>query len=149
MNQEEFLSWIKNNSQWIISKLENLEDYENDNDYLKAGNIIISFMDWGGLGGGQFRIALIDSVNIYDNQEWVSYFVQTGYFKKSKTKPPKKEIILYMPFLGQPYNEITSEYLMEMVLQREYVVGHISETIKKPFLNWSQETPWKKSSSDQ
>jgi hypothetical protein len=30
---------------------------------------------------------------------------------------------------------------MEIQMQKGYVVGNIS---KKPFLNWSQETPWEK-----
>lgn len=46
MNQEEFISWIKNNSQWIISKFENLEDYKESNDDLKAGDIIINSINF-------------------------------------------------------------------------------------------------------
>ena len=146
MNQEGFISWIKNNSKWIISKFENLEDYKEGNYDLKAGDIIINSINFN---SPRVTIALIDSVNIDDNDEWVSYFVQTGHFKKSKTKPSKKKIILDASLKGQPYSDFKSLYLMEMDLQKEYVVGNISETIKKTFLNWNQEIPWKKSSLDQ
>jgi len=152
MNQEEFISWIKNNSKWIITKFENLEDYKNNNVDLKAGDIILSSKWWSKSEDQELRIVLIDSINIYDygsNEEWASYFMQTAKLKKSKTKPPNKKLILDASVGGQPYEDLKFTFLFEMVSHKEYVVGNISETIKKPFLNWNQETPWKKSSSDQ
>ena len=149
MNQEEFISWIKNNSQWIIDKLENLEDYKNNDDDLKAGDIILSSRRLSNSEDKGFQIALINSTNIYEDFEYVSYFMQTGIFGKGYPKPPHKKIILHDKVGGQPYKEMKSLYLLEMDLQNECVVGNISEIIKKPFLNWNQETPWKKSSSNQ
>lgn len=145
MNQEEFLSWIKNNSQWIIDKYENLKDYKNNNDELIAGDIILkSSRVKGAVNPIGFTIALIDRVfiNKSNNQRVVSYFMHSGYLKKDEKKFSKKQLIIYEPLIGQPYQDLKSNFLMEMKLQKEYVVGNISETIKKPFLNWSQENPW-------
>lgn len=153
MNQKQFLSWIKNNSQWIISKLENLEDYENNYDDLKEGDIILKSMRFKrGVNPNGFNISLIDRVfNNKNNKrvKMVSYFTHSGYLKKDEKKFSKDQLIMYQPLMGQPYKELKSLYLLEMQIQKEYVVGNISEIIKKPFLNWSKETPWKKSSSDQ
>jgi hypothetical protein len=150
MNQKQFLSWIKNNSQWIISKLENLNDYKNNNKDLEVGDIVM----WGAFRNPErFYVSLIDSINIYDKsskQEWVSYFQQDLYLKRAKNTGSSKDMLVFTLInYEQPYEHLKKDYLFEMLEHQEYVVGNISETIKKPFLNWSQKTPWKKSSSDQ
>jgi hypothetical protein len=150
MNQKQFLSWIKNNSQWIISKLENLNDYKNNNKDLEVGDIVM----WGAFRNPErFYVSLIDSINIYDKsskQEWVSYFQQDLYLKRAKNTGSSKGMLVFTLInYEQPYEHLKKDYLFEMLEHQEYVVGNISETIKKPFLNWSQKTPWKKSSSDQ
>ena len=150
MNQKQFLSWIKNNSQWIISKLENLNDYKNNNKDLEVGDIVM----WGDFRNPErFYVSLIDSINIYDKsskQEWVSYFQQDLYLKRAKNTGSSKDMLVFTLInYEQPYEHLKKDYLFEMLEHQEYVVGNISETIKKPFLNWSQKTPWKKSSSDQ
>ena len=144
MNQKEFLSWIESNSQWIIDKFENLENYENNNDDLKVGDIIIYSSSIGTSKLQPLNIHLIEDINIYNrhtNQEWVSYFFQTGYIKRDKSKFSNKKLIIHKPLSGQPYKDSKFTYLMEIQMQKGYVVGNIS---KKPFLNWSQETPWEK-----
>ncbi len=157
MNQKEFLSWIKNNSQWIISKIENLNDYRNNNKDLKVGDIVIASGDFDSKylfkNPEMFYVSLIDSINIYDKsskEEWVSYFLQDLYLKKAENTGSSKDMLVCGGIdKKQPYEHLKKNYVLEMKIHKEYVVGNISETIKKPFLNWSQEIPWKKSSSDQ
>jgi hypothetical protein len=64
MNQKEFLSWIESNSQWIIDKFENLENYENNNDDLKVGDIIIYSSSIGTSKLQPLNIHLIEDINI-------------------------------------------------------------------------------------